>query len=261
MGLGLFGVPWQITSEDPEVQIKIKPSQPPDGGATWGNEPTISSSSGVGSVPAVQWLSPGVRSVKIAAVINAATIFTDLKPIRDQFAQLTAIAPMLGRAPLVTLQWGDDSITGFVKSAPQHVVQYWATGQVQIVEIAIEVIEVIPTSIEGVGASGETLRISLAEGETFESLAGRYLRDPLKGDLIRGINPRVARDRETAGTRVRVFERSHPEMRAPVTPHSPCFLTMSDGSTPWKALVEELGADRGDGRGLPVRLLPELVGV
>lgn len=262
MGLGLFGVPWVIRSMDPAAIFMIKPSQPPVNGADISGEARVVTIESVGAVPTVQWLGPGVRSIKIEGLLYAKTILTDLRPERELLASLVAIHPNLGRAPRVSLDWGDDFVIGFVSAVPQKIVGHWATGQPREVQFSIEVLEAPETSIEGVGASaggaGETLRITLGEGESFEALAQRYLGDPMRGDLIRGINPGTARDREAAGMRVKVFERDHPAMRRPVSPGAPCFAALRDGSRPWEGVIADLGQGRGDGRGLPARLLREL---
>lgn len=261
MGLGLFGVPWKVVSLDPEVVILLEPAQPPVDGMTITPDPQTAVLSGASSPPSVQWLGPGVRVVKLDGILAASGILVDLRPQRDMIAALTALDPILGRAPRVSLTWGDDEISGFVTACPQKVVRYWATGEPQIVEFSVEVTEAPETSIEGVSISfGESLHLAFGQSEGFETLGRRYLGAALSGELIRRINPKIARDRETSGTRAKVFEKSHPAMRGEVRPVAPCFARPRDGSEPWAELINEIAATRS-GRGLPLRLLPELEGV
>lgn len=262
MGLGLFGVPWHIYSLDSEVFLDIKPAQPPVAGARLEGDPNVATIEAAGSLPTTQWLSPGVQSMTVEGVLYASSILTDLRKIKEDLLRLKQVDPTLGRAPRVSLLWGDDVVTGFVTSLPMTTVGYWVTGEPREIAFAITVTEAPETSIEGVsGGGGETLHLTLSAGETFESLARRYLRDPLRGDLIRSINPKVSRQRETVGTRVKIYEREHPAMRAPVVPGAPCFAQLRDGTRPWSTLINDIAADRASGAGKPLRLLPELRGV
>lgn len=263
MGLGLFGIPWELVSIDSEVYLVIKPALPPVNGLAIEGDPNVAKIEAAGSLPTTQWLSPGVQSMTVEGRLYAGSILTDLRKIKEDILRLKQVDPTLGRAPRVSLLWGDDVITGFVTALPMRTIGYWATGEPRDIEFTITVTEAPETSIEGVSGAngGETLHLALSAGETFEALGRRYLRDPLRGDLIRGINPAVSRRRESAGTRVKVFERSHPAMREAVVPRAPCFAQLRDGSRPWAPLLAELAAARATRSGKPYRLLPEMLGL
>jgi hypothetical protein len=68
----------------------------------------------------------------------------------------------------------------------------------------------------------ETSWHTWAPGDTWEGLAQRLLADPMKGVLLRRINPQIVLP--TPDARVRVFDATHSRLRVPVAPASPAWL-------------------------------------
>ena len=116
--------------------------------------------------------------------------------------------------------------------------------------------DVAPSTSENVG---ETQFLRFSSGETFEEYGARYLGSALRGELIRRINPELAGLPEQAGDRVRVFEKSHDDMRGRVTPQAIPFNDDAGlGAVP--ALLEELAIERlTNGMGLDYDQLPEVL--
>lgn len=257
---------WSLRSADPAVVVEITGERRPDDGIESSQAPVIATSSTAGSsAPAVQWVASGPRMIRFKSSFVADNFLVDNRPKKRALERLRAQDPTLGRAPRVTFSWGDDTITGFLTGDPViRVNGYWATGFPKIVSFELEIMESLEVVIQGVDQAipaGETQHLILVDGESFEELGRRYLGRPLKGELIRRINPEIAGRPEQAGDRVRVFEREHPEMRGNVFPTSVPFLDRDRAGRTWQPVVDALARERGtsDAPGLPWNLLPEVV--
>lgn len=253
--------PWRLVSQDPEIALRLEGQYQPEGGVLEVRPPVLGANVAVGSdAPSVQWVAAGAHSVTLRSRYRSLNNRDDLRPRKATLQRLTARDPQLGRAPRVLFEWGDVRLVGFVSSLRVTEVGRWITGLPIEVAFDLEVTAapVVDVATEDPGA-GETLYVALRAGETFETLGQRYLGDPLRGELVRRINPELAAG-EAAGDRVKVFERDHPAMRGRVRPLSPALLTARDGSRPWVDVVNDLATGRGyTDRGLPWRLLPEVL--
>ena len=251
---------WTLTSLDAGISLDLEGQFQPEGGAEVQASPTLSSSSTVGSErPAVQWVAGGGRSVRFRSSYVSRNQLDDIGPQLATLIALDRRDSTLGRAPRVSFQWGDLEIEGFAR-VRHRVAGWWSvSGWPMRVDFEIEILESMPLDLDGSGSSsGETQHLTLADGQTFETLAALHLGDPLRGDLIRRLNPKLAAG-EVAGDRVKVLERSHPAMRGTFRPSAPSFLELGS-SGELDAILEGLAADRGaTTRGLSWARLPEVV--
>lgn len=260
MGLGdliKFNV-WKITSDDSTNAWKLEGQYQPEGFRIRAS-PVVSSSVTAGaSRPYVQWVAGGSRVFSFRSRFRSLHNLDNITSKVEFLEQLTARDDDLGRAPRITFAWGVHEITGFVTACPLEIVGYWPTGFPRQVVFDLEITEAPENA--GEPTSGETQFIRLGAGELFETLAARHLGNPLRGELIRRINPALSLLPENAGDVVKVFEREHPAMRETVKPGSVPFTEQAARPGDWQALIDELGGERGvDQRGLPWRLLPEVV--
>lgn len=255
---------WTVTSLDAAISLDLEGQYQPDNGAEDSAPPSLSESSTVGSDrPAVQWVAGGKRVVKIRSSFVSYHQLDDMAPKLEALAKLDRKDPTLGRAPRLSFQWGDLAIEGFAQ-VRKRIVGWWpVSGWPTRVDFEIEIVEAFALDLDGTGgssSSGETQFLTLAEGETFETLAARHLGSADRGDLIRRINPKIAAG-EAAGDRVKVLERTHPAMLGTVRPTSPSFLGLEVGSSgDVSAILEDLAASRGTTTpGLAWARLPEVV--
>lgn len=259
MGLD-FTPPWTITSPDPEVVLVLHGEFDPTGGVEDNADPVLAESVTVGSDrPAVQWVAGGRRSVRFRSSVVSRHQLDDIRPTLDQLDLCTRKDTTLGRAPLLELTWGELTIQGFGR-VRKRVAGWWGvTGWPRQVDFEIEIVEAFALDLDGSGeGTGETQHLTLGVGETFEVLADRFLGDPLRGDLIRRVNPSIAAG-ELEGDRVKVLERTHPKMRGKVRPTSPALLGLEATGTVAE-LLEDLAVDRGaTTRGSSWARLPEVV--
>jgi hypothetical protein len=258
---GLLFTAWNLSSLDPEVAIHLRAQYPLTDGLETKADPTIGRSSSAGSSsPSVQWSAGGAESVKLTATFQALHFLDDLRPKIALLERTRKYDPSLGRAPRMLFSWGERVLAGFVTSLDLRILDRFVTGLPRSVTFQLEITEAPVVVVETVSpVSGETLYVRLVDGQTFEQLGAAYLGNPLRGELIRRLNPEVLGvdgAREEGGDRVKVLEADHPEMRATVKPTAPPFL-----DDDWKTIVQDLGVTRGTGttRGLPWALLPEVL--
>lgn len=249
---------WVIQTLDPAVFIKMKGQYNPDNGVESGQQPNLSSSSTAGSEePTVVWVGGGSRTVRFSSRLRSLHSADDIRgKIRD-LERLRERDPLLGRAPRVSFAWGDTEVEGFVSRLRIVKNGHWVTGLPKEALFDLEVTSA--PDPKGEIGTGETQYVYLVGGETFETLGYRYLGDPLKGELIRRINPKIAGRPEEAGDRVKVLEKEHPKMRGEVKPLSPPFLDKNNDGV-WATVVDALGVSRGSTEnGLSFDQLPEVV--
>ena len=229
---------WTIESVDAEVTAKLTGQYQPEN-VTFFGDPTVTSVSSPGSAePDRQWVSGGGRGVRFDSRIRANTNLVSIQAEVDTLLRLNQRDPGIGRAPRVVWAWGIYAVTGFVTALQVRPTRYWVTG---LLQEAVFSIEITPAPDETESAStGETQHLSLARGETFETYGARYLGSPLRGELIRRINPRNAGRPEQPGDVVKVLEREHPLMRGPIEPQAAPFQDAA-----WEDLVQGLGESRG----------------
>ena len=249
---------WEITSPDSTNAFRLAGQYRPEGFRIE-KPPVVSSATTAGATgPSLQWVSGGAEVFRFRSRFRATHNLDNIGDKIDFLRSLRARDENLGRAPRVTFAWGQHEITGFVTRCPLEIVGYWATGFPKQVVFDMEITEAPDAA--GDPTSGETQFIRLAAGDTFEGLGQRYLGNPLRGELIRQLNPAQSVRPEAAGDVVRVFEREHPAMRATVQTGSVPFTEQTRTPGDWQSIVEELGATRGvDQRGLPYALLPEVL--
>lgn len=236
---------WTVTSLDPSVAFELRGQFQPDGAEIEGS-PVLSEGTSAGSAaPTVQWVAGGRQSVRVSSEFRSLHQADD---IRDRLAVLDALDKRdttLGRAPRVAFQWGELLIEGFAVVKRRHLGWWSISGLPKGVSFDLEIVGQPALELDaGPADVGETQHLALGASETFETLGRRYLGDPLRGELIRRINPRHAAG-ETPGARVRVFERTHPAMRGTVRPTSPGFLGVQSSGGAAAQVLEALAADRG----------------
>lgn len=238
---------WSIVSLDPEVVITLTGDMPPEQGMDVEKRPQVALASSPGSAsPTVQWVAGGALVHRFRGVLRARTMLDDIEPARAALEACRNRDATLGRAPRVTVTWGVLTVTGFVTGLTGRIDGYWATGHPRLYAFDLEVTEAPQVSLSiSSPRAGETQYIVLTSGETFELLGWRYLRDPLKGELVRRENPELGEEREAAGDRVKVLEPEHPRMRVRVRPLAPCFQDRTDSGDTWQPLIDELAELRG----------------
>lgn len=252
---------WSITSVDPEVVLDLRGYV--EGGVSDTATPLLGGGSSLGSSsPVVQWVAGGARRVRLRSRFVGEYNEDDVESRLARLRRLRERDPQILRAPRVLFAWPGVRIVGLAEDVQIDVVGLWPNGRVREVAFEVVLVAAEPVTVQVVSpVSGETLWTELRDGETFEALAARLWGDPLRGDLIRRANPDVALT-EAAGDRVRVLEREHPRSSGPVRPVSAAFRGLRDGSRPWEAVVDLLGAERGTvaGQGgLPWARLPEVL--
>lgn len=237
---------WTLVALDPGVFLSFEGQYQPTGGAEEQADPVFAESLTAGSDrPAVQYVAGGRRTVRIRSTLSSGHQLDDIRLQLDTLIAMGRKDATLGRAPRVSLTWGELEIEGF--ATVRHRIEGWweVSGWPRRVDYELEIVEAFELDLDGSGSasSGETQHLILAEGETFEVLGLRHLGDPLLGELIRRENPETAAG-EVAGDRVKVLERSHPRMRARVRPTAPSLIGLEDGADVAEVLAE-LAADRG----------------
>lgn len=252
---------WKIKCLDAAIALELEGQFQPDPGMEDAAVPTLSGTATAGSArPAVQWVAGGRRSVRFRSSFVSAHQLDDIGPKLETLTKLDLLDASLGRAPRLSLQWGDLEIEGFA-IVRKRIEGWWAiSGWPRRIDFEIEIVEAFPLDLDGTGSSssGETQFITLAAGEWLETLAARHLGDALRGELVRRINPRIALE-EQPGDRVKVYERSHPAMRGAIRPTSPPFLGLA-ATGDVAELLEAMAADRGTvSRGLAWDRLPEVI--
>lgn len=248
---------WHIVGVDPEVVISLNgytDNVDDDRPATLGGSGSLGAES-----PVVQWVSGGARRIRFRSRYVADDSETNIDPKVAQLRRLRERDPQLLRAPRVRFHApGVLPLVGYA-SVSLQVVGLWPNGWTREVAFEVEIVESRSVTVQTVEvAAGETLWADLRSGETFESLAARLWRDPLRGDLIRRANPAIA-TAEAPGDLVKVLEREHPRSSGPVRPAAAPFATLRDGSTPWVTALEALGQARLSTPGLAWERLPEVV--
>lgn len=253
---------WTITSKDPEVTINLESQFQPDDGVEIDDTPVWGSSVTAGSDrPTLQYVAGGPRTVRFTSSFQSRH---QLDPIQEKIDALEAIRgkdATLGRSPLVSFQWSDIEITGLAQ-IKMRITGFWPVSEwPRRCEFEILIQRADKLDLDGSGdgtATGETQYLTLSSGERFENLARRYLGDPLKGDLLRKINPAQGAQ-EAAGDRVKVLERTHPAMLETVVPTSPPFLDRTRSGDTWAPVVEDLAEARALEVGVAWDRLPEVL--
>lgn len=254
---------WSVVSADPEVSIFLEGQFQPEDGAETGSTPNLGESATAGSErPVVQWIHGGSERLSLRSSFYSLHLLDDIRAKVETLEALVARDPTLGRAPRVTLTWGDQTVTGFA-TVKKRITGFWpVSGYPRAVVFDLEVVGAPALDFKGSGSiagTGETQHVTLGAGESLEGLALRYYGDPLLGDLIRRENPELAHG-EAAGDRVKILEREHPRARGPVVPTAPCFLDRKRRGDTWAPIVEDLAATRGvRQRGLPWDRLPDVL--
>lgn len=253
---------WNLRAADDLVVLSLQGQYQPDGGMSSEKTPLVSLQGTPGSAsPSAQWVAGGARVKRIRSSWVSLNFLMDIRPQIEALRATVERDPTLGRAPLVTLTWGDEQITGFVTALRDTIPGLWVTGLPRSCEFEFEVTEVPQVSVKtGSVQTGETQWITLADGQTFEALGLRYYGAPLLGEFIRRENPALARDPEVAGARVKVLEREHRRARGTVYPTSPPFLDRTRQEATWQPVVEALAVTRGYTSGsLRWEQLPEVL--
>jgi hypothetical protein len=239
---------WSLTSLDLGVLLFLEGQFQPEGGADVSDAPVLADGASAGaSTPVVQFIHAGTRSIRFRSAFYSLNMLDDLTARLDALEALGKVDQTLGRPPRVAFTWGGLHLEGFAH-AERRIVGWWAlTGWAKGVEFTITVTEALPLDVSAGGSSGtgETQYLTLARGETFETLGARYLGSALKGELIRRENPRLAAG-EQAGDRVKVLEADHPRMKITrLAPTAPPFLDRTDTGATWQPVIEDLAASRG----------------
>lgn len=250
---------WRLVSVDPEVVLELEAQADPPEGVTVQRPPVVAGGGSPGSTaPAVQWVAGGSQQLRISDAFWSKHFGDDISAKITVLDRLVSRDATLGRAPLVEFTWASVSLRGYV-TGQYRIVGFWVTGLPKGVVFELTVTEAPSLALSTGSPSGETLYVVGADGELFESLGLRYFGDPLKGELIRRVNPDLAAARTIAGERVKVLEREHPSMRESIVPTAPCFLDRRRQGTTWQPVVEDLCETRGvTSVGRPWALLEEV---
>ena len=251
---------WKLESLDSAVYLVLEGQSQPDDGVQVEDGPTTTETSTAGtSIPTVQWVAGGGRLVRFSSVFWSLHLLDDIRPKVEALEALAKLDPSLGRAPRVSFTWGDLAVEGFVVGVSRRYTGWWpVSGYPKTVAFDLSIREAVPVTASS--SSGETQRLVLAAGETFEALGLRFYGDPMKGELIRRENPALA-DGEVVGDRVKVLEREHPRVRGLVPrPLAPPFLDRSRDASTWQPILDALGSSRGrELAGIPWALQPDVV--
>lgn len=223
--LGASEVLWRLTSDDPEVDLYLEGQWRPDDGVAEQAPATFSATVSPGTAaPTVQWIAAGARVLEARISFVAPDFQKDVGAELATLRRLEAVDPALGRAPRVIFEWGElHTIRGFA-TVKIRTTSYWrATGRPREVMADLSITQAAPIDVEETGATGETLYRVLGEGETFELAAASIYANPLKGELLRRVNPDLATRREQAGDLIKILEPDHPSMKGRPRPLAFCY--------------------------------------
>lgn len=249
---------WTVTSLDAAVWVQLEGQFSPDDGMSDNAAPQLGSTATVGSErPAVQWLAGGRRVVSFRSSFVSLNELDDIRARIEALAVLSRRDASLGRAPRVVLTWGELLIEGFA-TVDMNIAGWWpVSGFPMRVDFTLEITEALQLTGDSSSGTGETQYRTLAEGELLETL-GAAMGDPMLGELIRRVNPRIAAG-EAPGDRVKILERSHPRMQGRPRPSAPSLLGLA-ASSDVAAVLEDLAASRGVALpGTAWERLPEVV--
>lgn len=230
---------WRIDSADAAVIFTILGRWP-------ANEPirvrrggSLSVQSGPGArLPVVQDADGGAESWSFSGTIAGRHNEDDVRADLEVLDRLAVPDATLGRRPRIRLEAAGRVIIGIVASYEDEDLGVWpATLLPRGRSFTLEVTEAPDVALEEAQLSpaGETAFVTLAAGESFESLARSFYGDPLLGVHIAAENPASVGD---VGDLIRVLEADHPRVRAPVRPGSAAF-------TGAETVLEALGRSRG----------------
>lgn len=152
----------------------------------------------------------GARSIAVSAQWRARHSNDDIRPEAETLRTLTNINPQLGRAPLVTLQWSDLSVTGWIDAISID----WVDGVFdtppylpQAFMVRLSVVRAQARVMDRTNRFERFTRYRrLGAGESLESVAWRTYRDPDMGNVLRRNNPTLAFTGEAPGDVVRIYE-------------------------------------------------------
>ena len=157
---------------------------------------------------------------------------SSLDQIRTTLYRMKAKEPLVGRQPLLRFRYGEIDRLVWLRFVSCSIpFGLHTTGKLRAARVSLDLVEAISRKLGQVPTSPfekETTWHTLGPGETYELLAWNLLGDPLKGVLIRRINPDVVL--AVPDARVRVFDRAHSRMRAPVRPRA-VFWSAADAPT------------------------------
>lgn len=149
------------------------------------------------------------------------------RAVEDVLAKLRSHLPNRSRPPVLQWTYGSRTmrcwLADYSISVP-HGLDI-ETGHLRAVRVTLNLVEANGARLTQVARAPferETTWVTFAPGDTWEMLAQRYLDDPIRGVLLRRINPDVTLP--TPDARVRIFDRTHSRMRGEVAPRSPGWI-------------------------------------
>jgi hypothetical protein len=181
----------------------------------------------------------GPETITINATFAAEHCADDIRPRLDALKALKKFDSALGRIPLVRFELGDDIRLCWISSLQISMSEFFQMSRLPVsASVVISLTEAVdrPLSSQRQGTERSTFYHVLRAGETFETLAAKYLGNPRLSIHIRRTNPGVL---EVEGSNVRILPRMHSEMRKELRLYAPCFA--GDG---WESLFESIAEDR-----------------
>lgn len=153
-----------------------------------------------------------------------ADMFLDL--MRDIIEKLKHRDPLVRRKPLLNLTYGRLSKQVWLTDYSLTPMGLHVSGMLRGFSLTLRLTEATARKLVLSALPGlepETIYHIVQPGETWENIAVTYLSDPLKGVLLRRINPAVRL--LIPGITVKVLDRQHSKMRAQVRPRAPMWTS------------------------------------
>lgn len=232
---------WEFTAGDDAIGLAVDVEAQYDTDQVVFSEPTAIATSGgfgdgsVGTLPGQS----GPQTVSINAVFAAEHCADDLRPKLAALRALKKYDVNLGRIPLIRFELGDQAVLCWMANLQTTMSgTFPLTGLPISVNVAITLMEAVerPLSSQRQGTERSTFYHVLRAGETFESLAARYLGNPRLSVHIRRTNPSVE---EVEGAAVKILPRMHSEMRKELKFFAPCFA-----GDDWEEMFEAIAEER-----------------
>jgi hypothetical protein len=232
---------WEFTAGDDRINMAVEvEAQSDTDQIQLGYSTAITTSGGFGD--ASMGTQPGQNSpdsVTISAVFNAEHATDDIRPKLDALRALRKYDVNLNRVPLVRFEYNDQVILCWMSNLSISMNGTFPISGLPIsANVSITLTEAVerPLDSQRQGTEKSTFYHILRAGETFETLAARYLGNPRLSVHIRRTNPGVIEEESAS---VKILPRMHSEMRKEVKFYAPCVS--ADG---WEDVYETIAEER-----------------
>lgn len=238
---------WRFKSLDTEAPFEINGDFRPRDGIRYKVSSNIATAQGLGDQgELLNFL--GEKSDRVSITIEIYSereaLFgffgDDIEPRIAELEQLAAKIPFLGRPPIVRFSWGQFARRVMCPDVDVEIRRLHPDGTYAEAAVSISMIAIKKVAVEITEPGtppAESTEVVITPGDTFELLAARYLRDPMRGHQLRLRHSELVGGIETPGARVLVVDRTHPDVRGPIQFVSPPLQPGEDFDEEFAALL------------------------